>query len=295
VAGAPRRIVLTASDGAELSASVRGDAQRGPRIVFGHGAGFAAEAFAPFLDALAEAAPVIGLDFRGHGRSGPVAPESVTPARMAQDVRDALTGIAAVFGAEPTLGVFHSISGVFALRAEAASGPLFRGMVLIEPPAPTRPSDAVHPRQMVEQDDLVVRTPGRRKFFDSVSALAERLARAPACADVSPSALEAFAAELLRPDGGEGFALACAPEIETRLYETNVDPAFLDTLARLATPGLVLSGEERSVRVEVADLVAGAAGFERARLDGVGHLMPLQAPRRVAEAALAFFKGRGLP
>ena len=58
-------LTVAVRDGTEFEIKRLGS---GPRVLFSHGAGFAVDAYAPFVHALAAHAEVFAFDLRGHGR-----------------------------------------------------------------------------------------------------------------------------------------------------------------------------------------------------------------------------------
>lgn len=73
-------------------------------------------------------------------------------------------------------------------------------------------------------------------------------------------------------------------------------PGDLDRLGEIRCPTLVLAGERDGLRSleETRELQAGIEGSKLAVVEGTGHMLPLEAPERVAEAITGWLAEEGL-
>lgn len=109
---------MRSSDGVELAVADFGGA--GPPVLLLHGLMGRAATWAPIARRLTAYGRVVGLDARGHGRSGARGPWTV--ARMAADAAELLH--------EPAVVVGHSMGGLHGLALAATRPDLVRALVV---------------------------------------------------------------------------------------------------------------------------------------------------------------------
>ncbi len=287
---AEHRLIL--SDGAAIALRRTGNPD-GPRLLVGHGTGFAVDGFARMWRPLTQDCDVILFDLRGHGRSGPVAPETVTMPRLIRDMAEILEAVATVWGERPVFGLFHSISALMALRLEVASSGSFAGLVLMEPPVSPLPDDPAAAAFEQGRLGLETRTTRRQARFSSVEELAAKFTGRGPFRHFEPGAAQELAAAMLVRDG-EGWILACPPDVEARYFGRHADDGFRERLNERACPVMMLVGREDlamagSPACVSVDLARGA-GFDLLELAQATHMLPLERPRAIAEVTRAFLR-----
>ncbi len=209
-------------------------------LVFAHATGFHGRVFDAIIERFA-AHPAYAIDLRGHGQSGggPIDDWRV----VASDVADFLDQ-AGITGA---VGIGHSMGAHTLLQVAADHPHAFSRLVLFDPVilapefyAPGQPlytADNPHP---------AIR---RKRDFASPEAMIERFAaRDPYCL-FDPRVFADYCRYGLVPaPAGEGFELACAPEVEASVYASSrSNGAILEAAKTVAIPVLV-------VRAQQADL-----------------------------------------
>jgi len=292
----------------------------GPPLHFAHANGFPPAAYRRFLAPLAARHQVVAI------RQRPLWPgarwEDFSDWRvLGDDLARLLDGL----GARGVVGVGHSLGGVATLYAAAARPDLFRALVLIEPVflEPAR-LEQLHRGDFgpVERIPIVQAALQRRERWPDRRAAFDHWRPKPVFARLSDAALwdyvEAAVGTIHRarheagdpggtaagdpgedpgtptPDegtvaAGPGVGLVYPRQWEARIYAT--PPADVwDLLPRVAQPTLALRGAETDTITPAAwamwrRLQPGATFVE---LPGVGHLLPMEAPGRVAEAVLEF-------
>ncbi len=272
-------LTVTVGDGTRFRVKRIG---KGPRVLFSHGAGFAVDAYAPFVHELARHVEVVAFDLRGHGAGPRVSVEDYELAQHIDDIADIAGALKPPSGG--LHGAFHSISGVFALGAQRAASDSFRSLALFEPPL-GRVGDG---EQWFVDDKMgrAARAAKRRDRFDSTAELAARfegLLRSEARARIVAEAL-------LVQDGSDNYTLRCPRDIESKTYATNQSFGLWDALPGMNCPGTILAGnpgESIEYPGSVAADIANAAGFEYQQVSGIGHLGLLEAPSRTARLAVA--------
>lgn len=272
----------------EWNAELRGAE---PPILLDHATGFHARVWDRTVAHLGERW-VISLDQRGHGRSQrtPITHWRVFGADLAAFVRALdLRGV---------IGVGHSMGGHAMVDAAAACPDRFRRLLLVDPviaaPADygegrfvqSRPSDEPHP------------TLRRRNHFASVEAMFERFASRAPYASWDPRVLHDYCEWGLLPRAdGDGFELACPPEIEASIYATSrTNGGIHDSVRRVRVPVTVLRARLPSPdrdRMDFSssptwpDLASAFADAHDVHLADHTHFIPMEAPALTARYALS--------
>ena len=281
--------VAQMSDGARILLRRTGRPD-GQRLVASHGVGFAIDGFSLMWRHLKDDFDLVLFDLRGHGRNPKVDPASVEGPRIVEDTKEIVGQIDTVWGTKPLWGLFHSYSGLAALRLENVEPGCFAGLVLIEPPATRPPGHPLFAAFEAGRLALAERSAKRQAVFDSVGELAAKYAGRAQYAHFAEGAADALAGSLLVPDGTR-WRLACPPAVESRFYATNIDDGLWDRLGNIACPVTMLAGgndlaNEIPPAVTARDL-AHAGGFDFVEVAGTTHMMILERPRFVAEIARA--------
>lgn len=275
---------LAMLDGARVA--VRRSGRPGaPVVLLGHGNGFAVDAFGTLARLLECEHELFRMDLRNHGRSALGDLAAHVPASHVSDLGAVMRAVRAAVCGSPVHGVFHSISGVFAVELALQHPDAFASLTLMEPPLALPPCEPLAARQAARQVELAASTRRRRDRFACPRAFAERLrGRAPFHV-LDDAALAAYARAVLRREPDGSYHLACPPDFEAALYASNVDRGLFDRLPSLGIPGTVLAGTADPLRSGTAARIAAMAGFQCVPLEGLSHLMPMEGPRQVARAA----------
>ena len=115
--------------------TVRRHARAGaPRLLLSHGNGFAIDGYRKFWELLLPDFELCLFDLRNHGQNPRAPVESHTVAAMAQDQCAIQQAIGDAFGPRTTIGLFHSISSIAAIRAAQDHGAAWDALVLDDPP-----------------------------------------------------------------------------------------------------------------------------------------------------------------
>ena len=283
---------LGLSDGAPILLRRCGNPD-GPRLLVGHGTGFAVDGFIRMWRPLLADCDLVLFDLRGHGRSGPVPAETVDGPRLTRDMGEILAGTASAWGVKPVFGLFHSISALMALRLEVRAPGSFAGMVLIEPPATPDLDDPDYDAFEAGRLALATRSAKRQRDFASVGELAEKFAGRGPFRHFEPGAALELAASMLVASG-DGWTLACPPEVEARYFGRNLDDGMRARLAAITCPVLMLVGrDDLAMAGTPASIGVGLArlgGFDLLELADATHMIPLERPAAVAEATRAFLR-----
>jgi pimeloyl-ACP methyl ester carboxylesterase len=271
----------------EWGAEVRGEL---PSVLMVHATGFHARVWDQVIHRLGPR-HVISVDQRGHGRSEKVLITDWRP--MARDLSELIDRL----GLEGAIGVGHSMGGHAITEAAAALPTAFERLVLIDPVIASPedygtdgwnlPAGTLHP------------TAKRKSEFASVQAMIDRFKdRAPYSLFV-PEALRDYCEfGLLPAETGDGFTLACPPEIEASVYMTSrSNPDVYDSVRALDIPVMILRAKRPPLDRDVMDFTSsptwpGLAGeFKHGKeiyLPENTHFLPMEAPDLVARYVLDY-------
>jgi len=208
-----------------------------PPMIFAHATGFHARVF----DAIIEHFPerhVLSIDLRGHGRSegGPVTHWN----ELVSDVCEFVDQL----GIRGAVGIGHSMGAHTLLQAAHDRSDAFGQLVLFDPVilapefyAPSEPlftSDNPHPASR------------RKRDFTSPEAMIERFGDRDPYNLFDARVFEDYCRYGLLPSAdGEGFELACPPEVEASVYASSRSNAgILETAKRVAIPVLVVRAKQ---------------------------------------------------
>ncbi len=203
-----------------------------PPLVFAHATGFHARVF----DAIIEHFPqheVFAIDLRGHGQSGggPIDDWRL----LASDVAQVL----AAEGLAGAVGIGHSMGAHTLLQVAADHPEAFARLVLFDPVI-------LAPAYYTAAEPLGADTPHpairRKRDFASPAAMMERFGdRDPYCL-FDPRVFADYCQHGLVPvASGEGYQLACAPEVEASVYgSSRSNGAILEAAKTVAIPVLVV-------------------------------------------------------
>lgn len=282
-------LTVVMDDGAVIL--VRRHGPRGaPRVLTCHGVGLAIDAFADMWMPLAADHEVIAFDMRCHGRNPADVTLDAAPPRFGRDMISVLDAADTAWGAGPTCGLFHSASGIAAVRAELAAPGRFATLVLLEPPFAVPPAHPHHDERERLQAAIASAAAARRDRFDSPEDYAARLGRVAAFNSLPLAARLTLARATLKPEG-DGWTLACPRAFEARMFALNAYDGLFERLGEIKAQVLVVIGEDGSIRPAIADDAARRAGFDLLRLAGTTHMMPLERPAGLAAIARGYFAG----
>jgi len=213
----------------------------GPRLVLSHGNGLAIDLYYPFWSLLADDFDLIVHDLRNHGWNplGPLA--SHTLPALVRDHDKVLEAIDHVYGHEPKVGVYHSISALVTLLSPNRGRDL-AARVLFDPPVckPGRGLQQFEEATMRLTDMTRQRTPR----FRSREQLASVLPVLPHFRNLVPGVPELFARTTLRACAGtDGYELCCPREYEAQITQYAGAFAVLVDFASLASPTKVIGAD----------------------------------------------------
>jgi pimeloyl-ACP methyl ester carboxylesterase len=262
----------------------------GPLALFHHANGFCAATLDLVARPLTKHFRVIGMDARGHGDSSkPSAAGAYQWREFGADLAAVARALAAEVGGRIALGLGHSFGGTSMLLAAADEPALFQRLVLVDPVlhAP-RAIESWDPERLARAGSLVERASRRRTIFPDRAAARENWRDKELFADWDPRAFDLYLAEGMadRPDGQ--VELKCAPEVEAAVYAAGPTTDVWERVEKIPVPVLLLWAQHGDFpRAVFADYAARMADARIQDVDA-GHLVPMEQPQLVIDAALSF-------
>lgn len=235
---------------------------------------------------------VVALDQRSHGRS------QKTPITDWKVVSQDLTAFVRKLDLVNIVGVGHSMGGHAMVDAAAACPDRFRRLVLIDPviaPPTDYRGDGRTTSLLKGQPHPTAK---RKNRFKSAEEMFERFKDRLPYSVFDPEALRDYCTYGLLPAAdGNGFVLACPPEIEASIYLSGrTNPGIYDSIRALDIPVLILRAKEPPVERAIMDFAFSPTwprlvhqfrkGCEIYFADRT-HFLPMEIPERVAALILA--------
>jgi pimeloyl-ACP methyl ester carboxylesterase len=258
-------------------------------VLLAHATGFHARCWDQVVPHLG-ARRVIALDQRGHGRS------QKTPITHWRVFGEDLAAFVRAVGLRDVVGVGHSMGGHAMVAAAAGAPSAFGRLVLIDPviiaPDEYRGSGWTLPAGAEPHP-----TAKRKRRFVSPEEMIARFARRPPYAAFTAAALRDYCVHGLLPaPDGDGFELACPPEIEAAIYMTShTNAAVYDAVRALTLPVLVVRVKAPPPNRAVMDfsssptwpgLVGELCAGREIHLADRTHFLPMESPELVARLVL---------
>ena len=148
-----------------------------PRLLLSHGNGFAIDGYRQFWNLLSDDFELCLFDQRNQGQNplGPIETHSI--AAMAQDHLAVRRAIENAFGQRPTIGLFHSVSSIAAIRAALDHGLTWDALVLFDPPLIAPPGNPLREMNRKLDETLANFALQRPHHFGSVEELATQISQ----------------------------------------------------------------------------------------------------------------------
>jgi len=285
---------IPCSDGNLLAARVYGPSDA-PRLVMSHGNGMAIAGYRTFWRPLADEFQVVAFDVRSHGRSGGGASGKHHWTQFVDDMEAVWQTVVDSLGPRHTIGVFHSLSAVAALGHVRRYGKRWDGLLLFDPPL--MPPDG-HLLQVLHKQEmafLVERVLRRRRHYRSPDELAEQFSRQPLFRHWRPEAFQDMARAVLKYDAlAGGWVLACPPEYEARIYETNIDQGNWLSLPASPSPVKLVCGDPEIDDVQPSAHIGLAAalelGVDYEAVPQATHFLQIEHPQACQAITRAFYR-----
>lgn len=258
-----------------------------PSLLLVHATGFHARCWDGVVAALGADWHIAAPDLRGHGRS-------YRPASLGNwaATGDDLVPLIDALGGGPLVGVGHSMGGVCLVRAAAARADRLAALLLIDPVIFAPEFYAAHAGEAGGDpaDHFVAK---RRSHWPSAEEMRARFATRFPYDQWDPAVLAAYCQHGLLPRAdGDGFDLACPPQLEASAYLGSAAFDPLAVAAQLAYPITVIRARARvgdapldfSTSPTWPGLAATLRHGRDAHWADCTHFVPMEAPVRLAAA-----------
>ena len=206
-----------------------------------HATGFHARVWDQTVRALGPGFNVFAVDVRGHGRSekkGPMPDWTVA----AQDVADLVEHL----NLKNAIGAGHSMGGHILVQVAAEHPAAFERLVLVDP-VMLPPEVYKNPNLFAMPDGQVHPVARRRNAWSSWEQMFDAFKSRLPYARWNKDVLADYCRfGLLPAPSGEGFVLACPPEIEASIYTASAGTDIYAIAARVSAPVVVLRARPRT-------------------------------------------------
>jgi pimeloyl-ACP methyl ester carboxylesterase len=288
--------VLKMADGAEIRLRRYG-VPGATRLVLSHGNGLAIDAYAPFWLPLTQSFDVVLFDVRNHGHNPVHLPEQHNWATIFSDFEEIFWGIQHAFGEAPTVGVFHSMSGIAAIHQTLTHGPRWAALALFDPPIAAPAGHALHAAHIADMKNMSAIAARRPESYPSNLDLAHVLARLPQFSRLVPEAPMLLARHTLQemPDGR--WQLRNPRELEARLFISQTDEAMWPQMANMPVPTMLIAADpavSTSPAAKIAAAMHDDIGIEYAMVPDTTHFLQIEKPQQCRDVLLAFLDRHGL-
>jgi len=268
----------------------------GPLAHIAHATGLGAGVYTNFAEKLTPFLNVVGLDFRGHGRSK----ASADPTRLRnwyvfyQDLERFLEHLG-----RPVVAIGHSLGGTASLVVAARRPDLVAALILIEPgimPPSWRPWVFLAQKSgLSNYVPFGTRASRRKSVWPDRQAVREDLQGKGPFRNWGAEFLESYIEECIEETKPGSVKLLCDPAWEGRCLAT----APVDIwrfVRRVRMPTLLLYGA-----LSITFLPSVVSRFQAKvphavvkRFENTGHFVPMERPSHCAEVIAAFLRENGI-
>lgn len=187
----------------------------GPRLLLTHGNGFAIDAYYPFWSRFTQQFDVCVYDLRNHGWNSVGDQRAHNVPKFTEDTECVLRDLRRRGCDKPTVGVYHSVSALMALRHACQEG-RYSALVLFDVPV-CPPSGFPHDMEHVGRRTAIA-VQRRKTRFRSYEDCATYLAGTGMFDRVPSQGIDLFARATLRSAAdGTGYQLRCPPAYEAQI------------------------------------------------------------------------------
>jgi pimeloyl-ACP methyl ester carboxylesterase len=289
-AATPRRLELR-ERGVEIALlDFGGDA---PVALAHHANGFCKGLWAEVAHALRGELRIVAMDARGHGDSSrPEGPAAFAWREFAEDAAAVAKRLVRETGAPLALGIGHSFGGTSLLGAAASQPDRFARLLLVDPVTPP-PPEARLPERAEHVNGLADAARRRRGDWPSRAEARAWFAERSFFSGWTEVALDLYVLDGLRAASDGSVALKCPGAVEAAVFEQGEAIDLMAWTRDLPPPVLWLWARHGNFPLPYCELLADSMRRGRVEAVDTGHLVPMQRPDLVAEAARRLLTARG--
>jgi len=255
----------------------------GPPLVLLHATGFMPWLWHPLARELAGSFRIFAPYFCDHRESDPE-DGGLEWMTLAED----LSRFCDSLNLEKPFLAGHSMGATVSMMASAAGGLPAAGLALIEPIL--LPPEFYKLRISVEQHPLASKAIKRTNFWRDLDEARNYLHSRSLFQGWDEEMLELYLRYGMSRDDG-GLRLTCSPRREAALFMGGMHFDPWPLLPRIPCPVLILEGEKSFNReyVDQSRISSLIRDCTHRRIEGTGHLMPMEKPREVTRLIREFF------
>ncbi|MET0337775.1 MAG: alpha/beta hydrolase [Caulobacter sp.] len=263
--------------GGRLSLIDLGD---GPAVLLGHGYLWDWSLWEPQIPVLARGRRLLIPDMWGHGRSGPLPPDT----RSLVDIADHMLGVLDARGIDRCVVVGLSLGGMWGAHLAAMAPDRVAGLVMLNSYL-----GAESPPKRAALGAMLDRVEAAGRFDDEIARLLIPLFFAPGAGQAHPELVERLRQTL---DGYTADTLRASIAPLGRLIIDRPDD--LETLTRISAPTLIIGGAQDLARpAEESRIMADIMDAELAVIGDCGHTAALERPAAVSTLVEGFLDRLG--
>ena len=267
-----------------------GNPDAGTRLVLSHGNGLAIDLYYPFWSLLAEDFDLMVFDLRNHGWNPVGERRNHHIPSLIHDHDRVLEAIDRVYGAKPTVGVFHSLSALVSLFSMTVR---YTALVLFDPPICKPAASEAEFDEAAERVARIVRKRG--DWFRSEEEFADFLRYMPNFVRAVPGVRQLMAKTTLRPRPGGGLELRCPREYEAQIVDYVRSYAPLLDLATLPCPTKVIGADPTLSYAYLPSFdLHHVLSVDYDFVPDTTHLLQLEQPAECAALLREFLRSHGL-
>lgn len=258
----------------------------GPLALAHHANGFCKGLWGEVAALLRGRVRLVAMDARGHGDSShPDAPAAYAWREFAGDLAAVAGRLAAEAGRPLALGIGHSFGGTSLLGAESLAPGRFERLLLLDPVTPPPTADAP-PERAAHVESMADAARRRRADWPSRAEARAWFAERSLFASWRAEALDLYVLDGLRdrPDGG--VELKCPGAVEAAVFSRGDAIDLAAWVRGLSPPCLWLWAERGNFPLAYYETLAASMRAARVERAPAGHLIPMERPDLVADAAL---------
>jgi len=258
----------------------------GPLALAHHANGFCKGMWAEVAELLRGQLRVIAMDARGHGDSSrPEGPEAYRWHDFAADFAAVAARLAGEAGYPLALGMGHSLGGTALLGAESLAPGHFERLLLLDPVTPP-PGAPAPPERAAHVEGMASKALRRRADWPSRAEARAWFEERSLFDGWRPEALDLYVLDGLRDRVDGGVELKCPAAVEAATFSQGGGVDLLSWVRGLAPPTLWLWAERGNFPVPYYEVLAASMRAARVERITTGHLIPMERPDLVADAAL---------
>ncbi len=216
-----------------------------------------------------------------------------------QPLSDDLNQFLQFRGGTPAIIAGHSLGAVVGLRSAIQEPANYRALILIDPVI--FPSTIIYGWRIIKKiglgyqlHPLIPTAQKRRRVFDSHDEVFNAYRQKKIFRYISDENLNVMISGMIKPNNGNGYALAYSPEWEVKIYYSGIssDTDLWNELPTLKIPLLIIRGSETDTFFpQAARRVKRIIPSSRIEtVEKSTHLVPLEKPEEVAKIIINFLE-----